>query len=233
MSDADWGLPASGPTGSRKLLVSGLLILTAILVSAAVNLCRTGHLTSDQFSIGPMIQKSQDPELFARDPVYSDRTNYDFYLPYYRRLLGWLMQITGTVGLAYWLLMVGISAVTLFGFWLLYLDLKVRPTWAALGAILSALPRLAPGQEITGACLMETALPRTLLSMFLPLSELPERDRLPGSQDVPQMAQENVRNTQVPRCGLEQGTQEILDWLAELLRECYARLEAALRQGPA
>ena len=71
------------------------------------------------------------------------------------------------------------------------------------------------------------------LSMFLPLSELPERDRLPGSQDVPQMAQENVRNTEVPRCGLEQGTQEILDWLAELLGECYARLEAALRQGPA
>ncbi len=167
--DAAWGLHASGPTGSGKLLVSGLLILTAILVSAAVNLCRTGHLTSDQFSIGSMIQKSQDPGLFAHDPVYSNLTNYDFYLPYYRRLLGWLMQITGKVSLAYWLLTVGISAVTLFGFWLLYLDLKVRPTWAALGAILSALPRLAPAQEITGACLMETALPRTFLSMFLPL----------------------------------------------------------------
>jgi len=67
------------------------------------------------------------------------------------------------------------------------------------------------------------------LSLFLPLSELPEADRLPGSRDVPDMAQSTVRSTHVPRCGLAEGTQEILDWLGEMLGECYVRVEEALR----
>jgi hypothetical protein len=69
------------------------------------------------------------------------------------------------------------------------------------------------------------------LSLFLPLSQLPEPDRLPGSRDVPEIAQEAIRHVDVPRCGLEEGTQEILDWLAELLGECYGRLEGALRES--
>ena len=69
------------------------------------------------------------------------------------------------------------------------------------------------------------------LSLFLPLSQLPEPDRLPGSRDVPAIAQEAVRHAEVPRCGLEEGTQEILDWLAEMLGESYARLEGALRES--
>ena len=115
-----------------------------------------------------MVQKSRNPQLFSRDPVYRDEANYGFYLPYYRLVLGWLTALTGSIGMAYWFLTVVASLVMLVGFWLLYLALKVKPMWAAVGAILSALPRLAPAQEITGAGLMETALPRTFLSTMLP-----------------------------------------------------------------
>jgi hypothetical protein len=69
------------------------------------------------------------------------------------------------------------------------------------------------------------------LSLFLPLSQLPEADRLPGSRDAPDVAQDAIRSVEVPRCGLQEGTQEILDWLAEVLGECYGRLEAALRDS--
>ena len=146
-----------------------MLLAAAVAVSAGVNLLRLGHLTSDQFSIAPMIQKSIDPELYSRDPIYGNPANYDFYLPYYRHLLEGLMGVTGDVSLAYWALMTGMTLVTVVAFWLLYVGMKVRPTWAAVGAILSSLPRLAPSQEINGAGVMETALPRTFVTMMLPL----------------------------------------------------------------
>jgi len=153
----------------RGVLVSGAIVLLGFAVLAAANYFRLDHLTSDQFTVGAVVQRQIDPELFQDDPTYGESRNYQWYLPWYRNLLVFLARLGGGIAMGYWLLMAACSAVTLLGFWILFLRLDVDPLWAAGGAILTALPRLASGQEISGACAMETALPRTMFSMLLPI----------------------------------------------------------------
>ncbi len=153
----------------RGVLVSGAIVLLGFAVLSAANYLRLDHLTSDQFTVGAVVQRQIDPELFQDDPTYGESRNYQWYLPWYRNLLVFLSRLGGDISMGYWLLMVACSAITLLGFWILFLRLDVNPLWAAGGAILTALPRLASGQEISGACAMETALPRTMFSMLLPI----------------------------------------------------------------
>ena len=160
--------PPAPPPSRKEIAASALIVVLAMIACAAINLVRTDHLTSDQFSIGALVQKIANPELFSRDPTYGDIEKFSYYLPWYQSLLAWLVESSGSVGMAYWWLMVACSVVMLAGFWIFFLAMRVRPVWAAWGAILASLPRLAPAEEITGAMVMQTALPRTIFSMAIP-----------------------------------------------------------------
>ncbi|MGD2174124.1 MAG: hypothetical protein PVJ27_01885 [Candidatus Brocadiaceae bacterium] len=67
------------------------------------------------------------------------------------------------------------------------------------------------------------------LSLFLPVPV--REERLPGWADLPGKMRTLLRESEVTGCAVREGTAEILEWLAELRRECYRRLAAALSAG--
>jgi hypothetical protein len=60
------------------------------------------------------------------------------------------------------------------------------------------------------------------LSLFLPVK--PAAGRLPGAADLPATAQSLIKPEQVGACGLREGLDQMLAWLAGFVQECYARL---------
>jgi len=66
------------------------------------------------------------------------------------------------------------------------------------------------------------------MGLFLPVA--PTGGRLPGTADVPPAALPLIKPQQTDPCDLAVGTDEMLAWLAGLVRECYARLAVALAE---
>lgn len=68
------------------------------------------------------------------------------------------------------------------------------------------------------------------LSLFLPVRVV-ENSKLPGSDDVPSVAQGIVKGAAVKRCEAVEGTEETLRWLHEFVVGCYDRLAQALKNA--
>jgi hypothetical protein len=67
------------------------------------------------------------------------------------------------------------------------------------------------------------------LSLFVPVP-LPGGDSLPGTGDLPAHVQGVIRAAQAEGCGIEEGLDEILDWLRDFVAQCYSLMAYALER---
>ena len=67
------------------------------------------------------------------------------------------------------------------------------------------------------------------LGLFVPVP-LPEGDCLPGSADVPERLRGLIRPADEQRCGIEEGLDEILEWLRDFVGRCYGQMASALAE---
>lgn len=148
---------------SRVMTWPAMLVGLAVLMALA-NLGRLDHLTSDQFSQGTMAWDAVDPALFASDRLYGEANLYEFYLPWFRSVMAWLTGLLGGPAWTFWVLALVLTAASLLTLYVLLIAMAVRPSVAALAAVIGTLPRLSLGDTLWGAGIMETALPRTFFS---------------------------------------------------------------------
>ena len=69
------------------------------------------------------------------------------------------------------------------------------------------------------------------LGLFLPLAPLAQGSRLPGGADVPPVARGVVQRADVPPTDAAEGTEGMLRWVSEFVRECRGELTEALRDA--
>ena len=164
---------SSGSPKQRGRVIKSLALLAAVItVLALINLARLNRLTGDQFTLLAVVQYEQNPAGYAADGLFRDPSWYQAYLPWYRALTVQLTRWTGDGAVAMWVMSVSLTAAMALAFWLLFYLMKVDPMLATVGAIIGILPRVATCSELTGAGILETALPRTFFSAGLPLAIL-------------------------------------------------------------
>lgn len=127
----------------------GRSVAVCLLLAAAFSAynVRYPNYDPDQHIFGTMLLKDKNPELFQKDFFFSEPRYYEYYVPWFRAMAGWIVAQTQGVGLLrrYNLLIFPTTFFFLLGFYALFRRLTEceAASWAVALAALTARVNLS------------------------------------------------------------------------------------------
>ncbi len=166
-------LPESSPVLSRFNWVEIFIFMAAMLFALGMFLGRWQglfpfvHLNGDGGNIASFVAGRTNPEAFPRDFMLNESSNFQFYYTIHFPVLSALESVTHDYGMAFMLLYPFHIVVHIIGFYWLGRVLFQNRFYAALLALLTALPLPVSFGEGWGLSVPD-ALPRLTFQALLP-----------------------------------------------------------------
>jgi hypothetical protein len=115
-----------------------------------------------------MISKNLYPDLFTRDYAFGNRSHFDFYIPLYLQLNGWLTSYTQEYAQTLVILMPFVMLIYLISMYILLLYVSGSAAIAIVVTLISSTVWPALGSEVWGVASLQVIIPRTLFTALAP-----------------------------------------------------------------
>lgn len=152
--------------------LSAVAILSVFLLYALVNgvvaFAEIELRNSDQINIGVMALAIADPEIFSRDYLFSDRSAFQFYTPFFISLANFLTAITGSYKNGLALLVPALILIYMLGMYRLVYSITEHRPVALFIAIISSPQQWSLGATFWGVADLSAIMPRTFFCTLAP-----------------------------------------------------------------